>query len=297
MTEPLAGIIIPCFNQGRFAAECVAGIREQSWRNWRAVIVNDASTDDSAALLDSLAGERIEVVHLRRNLGRALVRNEAVRRLGKVDYVLNVDCDDRLTPPYLEQLVHALETDATAGLAYGTLRYFGDVRAGETWPTEPYDHAGRFLDDNIPGPGALFRTRALAETYGWREEFTDVGGEDWDLWLQVVEHGWKPVWVREAIYEYRQHAASFLARSSSDTRVNQEVTLLGLHARSIRESCGFDEFLAPRVIPDLAAAIRSGRFGRVVHLARPLLRHAPASTIKLLARHYGQRLRGILSRR
>jgi glycosyltransferase involved in cell wall biosynthesis len=297
MTEPLAGIIIPCFNQGRFAAECVASVRRQSWPNWRAVIIDDASTDDSAALLDLLAGDRVDVVHLRRNLGRALVRNEAVRRLGQVDYLLNVDCDDRLTPAYLDQLVRALEADASAGLAYGTLRYFGDAHVDETWPTEPFDFSRRYLDNNIPGPGVLFRASALAQTSGWRVEFTRDSGEDWDIWLQVVERGWKPVWVREAIYEYRQHGASFLARRSSETRVNQDVLLLGLHARSIRESSGVEAFLAPRVIPDLAAAIRGGRFGRVASLARPLLRHAPVTTTKLLARHYMRRLRGILSRR
>lgn len=294
MTEPLAGVIIPCFNQGRYAAECVASVRAQTWRNWRAVVVDDASTDDSAALLDALAGDGVEVVHLSRNAGRALVRNEAVRRLGPVDYVLNLDCDDRLTPSYIEQLVTALERDPAAGLAYGTLRYFGEAHANATWPTEPFDFELRYLDNRIPGPGVLFRARALAQTDGWRGEFTRASGEDWDIWLQVVEHDWRVVWVRDAVYEYRQHAQSFLAGSATDTREIQDLLLLPLHARGIRESCGLEAFLAPRVIPYFAAAIRGGRIRQATRIAGPLFRYAPLATMKLLSRHYGRRLRAIL---
>ena len=290
------GVIVPCFNQGRFAAECVASLHAQTWTDWRAVIVDDASTDDSAALLDMLAGDRVAVVHLTQNLGRALVRNEAVRRLGSVDFVLNVDCDDRLTPPYIEQLVRALERDPKAGLAYGTLRYFGAPHPNETWPDAPFDFDTRYLDNRIPGPGVLFRASALAETKGWRREYTRHGGEDWDIWLQVVERGWRPVWVRDAIYEYRQHEQSFLARSTTETSTIQDLLLLRLHARAIASSCGLDAFLTPRLIPHLAGSIRAGRFKEAARTAGPLLRHAPGATLKLLARHYGQRLRAILRR-
>jgi glycosyltransferase involved in cell wall biosynthesis len=296
MSEPLVGVIIPCFNQGRYAAECVASLRAQTWRNWRAVLVNDASTDNSAALLDALAGDRVEVVHLSRNLGRALVRNEAVRRLGTVDYVLNVDCDDRLTPPYIAQLLAALDANPRAGLAYGTLHYFGAPHHNTTWPTEPFDFALRYMENRIPGPGVLFRAEALAQTEGWRREFTNSSGEDWDIWLQVIDRGWQPLWVREAAYDYRQHEQSFLARSSEEMHATQDLMLLRLHARGIRKTCGLDAYLTPRVIPQLAAALRRGRGKRLAHMAVPLFRHVPLTALKLLSRHYLRRLRAILRR-
>lgn len=294
MSPPLVGIIVPCFNQGRFAAECVASLEAQTWTHWRAVVVDDASTDDSAELMASLASDRVEIVRLTRNLGRALVRNEAVRRLGPVDYVLNVDCDDRLSATYVAALVAALEAERSAGLAYGTLHYFGDGSGNRTWPLLPFEHASRFLENRIPGPGVMFRAEALAATRGWRREFTNASGEDWDIWLQVVERGWNVVWVRDAVYEYRQHAGSFLSGRPADLRMQHDLLLFALHHRAIRASGTLREFLAARLIPEIASAIRRRRLSRAAKLALPLLRSTPWTACSLLARHYASRLRGIL---
>src|SRR5262249_3443278 len=157
--------------------------------------------------------ERMHVVHLPRNLGRALVRNEGVRLLGDVDYVLNVDCDDALTPSYIALLVEVLERDPALGLAYGTLRYFGLPHAtgAASWPPRDMVFARRFSENVIPGGGTMIRAAALRQTAGWRREFSQSGSEDYDLWLQVVAHGWGARWVRDAAYLYRQHEQSFLA--------------------------------------------------------------------------------------
>ena len=295
---PRVGVIIPCFNQGCFAAECVASLRAQTYKHWRAVLVDDASTDDSLPQLQALVSDNVRIVHLDRNLGRALVRNEATRYVGDVEYVLNVDCDDTLAPEYVGQLVESLESDRCAGLAYGTLHFFGDSHRTDyaTWPSKELEFGRRYLENVIPGPGVLFRAPALFGTRGWRQEFTDSSGEDWDIWLQVVESGWDALWVRNARYHYRQHHASFLARSTTDTQVEVALNMLGVHAEAIRTSCGFDAFLSPVVVPALLDALRRAQGARTRRMLTPLLRHAPLTTIRLLARHYVTRLRAILRR-
>ena len=297
MSEPRVGVIVPCFNQGRFAAECVASLHAQTYRNWRAVVVDDASTDDSFEQLRGLNSDKVAVVRLERNLGRALVRNEAVRRLGGgVDYILNVDCDDRLTPDYVSKLVHALEREPRAGLAYGTLVLFGAPHpSGMTsWPSKPFEHSRRYLENVIPGPGVLFRASALHATQLWRKTFTHSSAEDWDIWLQVVEKGWDVLWVRDAIYEYRQHAASFLARSSEETQVDQHINILRHHATEIARSAGLEAYLSPQIIPALAGALRRFDPRRAWAIGVPLARHAPFAAAMLLARHYVRRLRAML---
>jgi len=289
------GVIVPCFNQGHFAAECVASLRAQTYANWRAVVLDDASTDDSWTTLQTLASDRVSVVHLDRNLGRALVRNEAVRRLGDVDYVLNIDCDDVLTPTYIEKLAAALDANPRAGLAYGLLHFFGAME-GNTWPSKPLVREARFLENVIPGPSVLFRAEALRQTKGWRREFTKSSGEDWDIWLQVVGAGWDVVWVRDAEYRYRQHSQSFLAQSSERTQIEVQLNLLGLHAKEIAGTVGLDAFLTPQVLPALLGAFRRGDVRYASHLLRRLLRSAPLATLSLVARHYGRRLRAILKR-
>lgn len=293
MSGPVVGIIVPCFNQGRFAAECVASLHAQTYRDWRAVVIDDASSDDSRAVLDSLRSDRVEIVHLKRNLGRALVRNEGLRRLGNVDYVLNVDCDDVLSPDYLQQLVSALEASPHSGLAYGTLHFFGALRTpgAQKWPTEPYEATTRYLVNTIPGPGVLFRTAALQQTDGWRAAFTHSSGEDHDIWLQVVEAGWDVRWVRDAVYRYRQHESSFLAQSTLWTQVEVQLNILTYHARGIRATTGMRAYLEPMIVPALLESIRRGRLRRLFRIVSVTMRKAPIATLTLVARHYAKQLR------
>jgi glycosyltransferase involved in cell wall biosynthesis len=279
------GVIVPCFNQGRFAAECVAAIEAQTWPELRVVVVDDASTDGSGVLLDALASDRVRVVHLRRNLGRALARNEAVRLLGDdVDYVLNVDCDDRLALDYVSRLVAGLERDSKVGLAYGTLHFFGDLRESETsWPRAEYVHAERYLENRIPGPGVLFRAEALRQTAGWRAAFAPTGNEDVDIWLQVVERRWTPLWVRDAVYHYRHHGGSFLSGASELNQARGALVLLNHHRQGIEETMGVSAYLERHVMPYLRGAVRRRRWKEAKSLITP-------ATLGLLARYYLHRL-------
>ncbi|HEY0160850.1 MAG TPA: glycosyltransferase family 2 protein [Thermoanaerobaculia bacterium] len=278
------GVIVPCFNQGRFAAECVASLQAQTYGDLRVVVVDDASTDGSGALLDALASPLVQVVHLQRNLGRALVRNEAVRLLGDdVDYIMNVDCDDYLAPDFIAKAVEALERDPKGGLAYGTLHFFGELRERETtWPREPYVHAERYLENRIPG-GVLFRAAALRETDGWRADYGRTGNEDVDIWLQVVERGWTPVWVRDAIYHYRHHGGSFLSGAGELNQARAALVILKYHREGIEETIGVSAFLERYVMPYLRGAIRRGRWKEARLLIRP-------ATLRLLGRYYLRRL-------
>src|SRR5262249_1450485 len=149
----------------------------------------------------------------------------------------NVDCDDALSVDYVEKLVAALEAVPSAGLAYGVLRFCGAVRNGEkSWPDRSFRRERMYLENVIPGPGTMIRAAALAQTAGWRSEFGLCSGEDYDIWLQVVEAGWHPLWVQDAIYHYFQHEASFLARARDDTQLEVALNILALHSAHIRRA-------------------------------------------------------------
>jgi glycosyltransferase involved in cell wall biosynthesis len=287
---PSVGIVIPCFNQGQFVADCVQAIERQTWPNWRAVVLNDASTDDETAnACDELCSSRVAVVHLVKNLGRALVRNRGVQELGDVTYILSVDSDDILANNYVERLVVALEQHHEAGLAYGLLHFFGQGMEGRVWPTEPADMQNRYLTNSIPGPGTMIRKTALEQTAGWRQAFTICSGEDYDIWLQIVTNGWPAVWVKEAAYYYRQHAASFSATESIEKRITRELAILALHRQTIVETCGFDQFMAQFLGPLLLQSLRQFDKSSIAVILPQLLKIAPLATTAFIAKYYGRR--------
>lgn len=96
-------IVVPIYNEEKHLDRCVGSIRAQTLEDWELILVNDGSTDQSAALCDRYAAEeptRIKVVH-QINKGYAGARNAGLE-LVTSDYVMLVDADDFLSADALE---------------------------------------------------------------------------------------------------------------------------------------------------------------------------------------------------
>lgn len=93
-------IITPVFN-GRFLLpEAVASVQTQTCNDWEWIIVNDGSTDGTAAYLDTLTDPRIHVVH-QSNAGVSSARNVGLS-LARGDFITFLDADDALPERSLE---------------------------------------------------------------------------------------------------------------------------------------------------------------------------------------------------
>jgi len=296
---PRVGVVIPCFNQGQYAKECVDSLHAQTYPNWHAVLVNDASTDGvTADLCNALAHERVKVVHMERNHGRASVRNQGVAQLGQVDFILMQDCDDKLSPTYIQQLIDAINGNDKVGVVYSTLHFFGNGSAENqmTWPVKPWDRSQMYLDNVIPGPGTVFRAKALNQTDGWRADFNQYSGEDYDIWLQVVEAGWEPLWVRSAVLHYRQHGDSFLAHHQEGLGALIAPSILKHHRNGIRATCGTRAFIRKWLLTSALHHVRRFKIEGIKRVVLPLLRFAPLATISLFCEYYLSRLRSLVTR-
>ena len=87
-------VIVPCYNVEKYIHQCVDSILEQKYQDFELILVNDGSTDQTAAILDeykSLDG-RITVVH-KENGGLTSAR-KAGANIAQGDYIVCVDGDD-----------------------------------------------------------------------------------------------------------------------------------------------------------------------------------------------------------
>ena len=110
----LVTVVIPAFNVGQYIARCVHSVLQQTHRRIEVIAVNDASTDDTAAVLDALAAEdrRLQVLHLTPNAGVHAARNQGVRAATGA-YIGFVDADDWIAPRMYETLCEeAVRSDA-----------------------------------------------------------------------------------------------------------------------------------------------------------------------------------------
>lgn len=110
--ERRVDIIIPVYNTREYLTRCLDSIKAQTYGGWRAICVDDGSTDGSGTLLDEYAGsdpERIVVVH-RKNGGISAARNTAMA-LSDAEWVMFVDSDDLIHPQTLEIALYLADRD------------------------------------------------------------------------------------------------------------------------------------------------------------------------------------------
>ncbi len=206
---PTISIVIPCYNQSQYLEECLASIISQTYQNWEAIVVDDASTQgDPCDIAQNFRDHRVTCQRHEQNRGLAAARNTGIQN-SSGGLVLPVDADDKLAPTYLEKVSALLVNDHEYIAAYPDFYAF-DAREGPI-QLPVRDVAALLVNQWIPGPGTLFRRSVWEQAGGYCDELR-AGNEDWDFWLSAAEHGLKVGHLPEPLYYYRQHANSMSIR-------------------------------------------------------------------------------------
>lgn len=215
-TRPSVTVVIPCYNYGRFLPDAVSGALDQQGVDVDVVIVDDASTDDSAAVATRLArsDDRVQVLVHDRNRGHIATYNDGLAR-ARGDYVTLVSADDVLTRNALTRAASLMEYHPSVGLVYGYARSFGDavpatsdrVRNWSVYPGQQWlGLAARRGRCFISSPEAVMRRAALEEAGGYDARLPHSA--DFDMWLRTAAR-WNVGRVNGPVQAcYRVHDAS-----------------------------------------------------------------------------------------
>ena len=134
---PLVSVVSPCYEQAHFVGAMVRSVRGQTLDSWELVVVDDGSTDGTAAAAEhAAAGDpRVRVVTTA-NGGVARARNFGFRAsCAGSRYVYFLDGDDELLPAALERMTGELERHPQAGMVH-CRPSFVDA-AGDPLPDDP----------------------------------------------------------------------------------------------------------------------------------------------------------------
>lgn len=103
-------VIIPNYNGIKYLDDCLSSLREQTFSDFRIVVVDNASTDDSIDFIERNYKE-VETVKLDDNYGFSRAANEGLLRTKDCDYVVLLNADTKAEPAFIEELVKAIEKD------------------------------------------------------------------------------------------------------------------------------------------------------------------------------------------
>lgn len=205
-STPRVSVLMTCYNTRPYLPEAIDSVLQQTFTDFEFIIVNDGSTDDSAAYLDQLDDPRITVIH-QENQGLGMPINKHLK-FCKGEFIARVDSDDYCYPQRLEKQVALMESSSEL-MAIGTyMKFYNDK--GETKPsTFPEEHedivGGMLKGWHTMAHATMMIRRSLLDKidgYAWAGV-----GEDWGLQLDAAKHG-KLGMVTDVLYKMRLHNSS-----------------------------------------------------------------------------------------
>lgn len=225
-SNPQVSIIISAYNAEATIEDSINSILNQSFQNFELLIADDASTDNTKALIDQFEDPRIRRYHNSTNMHVCWTWNKMLENV-KTPYVTFQDADDISYPQRLEKLIEAASENPEYAIIGAN-----HLRPLEKWRTYRTSNFLLSNDDIIAkvknegtldscGPRSLFKTSIIQEKGGFRMLFPKSGWEDFDLILRIVpEH--KIMNIPDVLYEYRYEAKSY-SRIASDSEALEKI--------------------------------------------------------------------------
>ena len=194
-------VVIPCYNYGHFLRDAVnSALTGQDGVEVRILIIDDASTDNSAEVAKDLAAEdsRVEVTVHSVNQRNIATYNEGLLGWADGDYTVLLSADDRLTAGSLPRAVQLLDTNQQVGFVYGHPLH---VREGEPLPTPRTEVRGwsiwpgswwverrfRSAVNCITSPEVVVRTSLQKKVGGYDPRLPHTA--DLEIWMRLAAHG------------------------------------------------------------------------------------------------------------
>lgn len=228
-SSPCVSVVIPLYNAEKFIGEALEGVLAQTFRDFEIIVVDDGSTDGSAAVVHRF-GDAVRYVY-QRNAGVAVATNRGLA-LSRGQFIAFLDNDDIWLPHKLERQVAFLTQHPNYGLVNCDMEYISESGARLNRvikginPQHPYVRL--FQKGYVIYCSMIVVRREVYERVGgFDESFVAAGLQDME-WLSRVVECTEVGYLPETLVLYRDHGP----RISGDLhKANEERYLNKLSAR------------------------------------------------------------------
>jgi glycosyltransferase involved in cell wall biosynthesis len=204
MSYPTISVITPCYNGAMYLRQTIESVLAQTYPPLEMIVVDDGSTDDSAAIAESF-GPPVRVIR-QTNQGVSAARNRGIAE-ARGDYLHFLDADDLLHVHAYSRAVDAIRAHPGSVVVFGCARFVHDPGThGQMILPEDNTWFPRIISTNLAIPSQILLAAELVHKCGgfYRVFYT----EDWDLLCQVALHQPLLVTVPFIGCFYRVHAHS-----------------------------------------------------------------------------------------
>ncbi len=206
MSQQMVSIIIPVHNAAKFIADTIRSIKGQTFSGYEIILVNDASEDESAAIINDYLDDSMRLINLDEPHGAAGARNAGVDA-AEGRYIAFLDADDLWEPEKLEKQVNFMQKEHCAFSFTGY---------------EFADEAGVSIDRIVRVPKIMTYSKALKNTTIFTStvmfdtaeipvslmHMPDVPSEDTACWWRILRNGYTAYGINQPLTLYRRSAGT-----------------------------------------------------------------------------------------
>ncbi|UCH94206.1 MAG: glycosyltransferase [Candidatus Aminicenantes bacterium] len=178
-------VLMTVYNGGAYLRETIESILNQTYKDFKFLIIDNASTDNSREVIGSFNDPRIDLVALPENIGQIPALNKGLDMID-TPYIARMDADDISLPHRFKRQVAFMEKHPDVGVC-GTfvITFRGKKENRYTWPCQSADLKVKLLFEcTIAHPSVMLR-KSLFDKYRLRYNETLGHSEDWELWQRA----------------------------------------------------------------------------------------------------------------
>ncbi len=206
--SPTVSVVMPTFNNEAHIGAAIASVRAQTRGDWELIVVNDCSTDNTAAVVESFAEQdpRIRLMTLASNMGAPAGPRNLAAEAANGQYIALLDADDLWHPQKLDLQLNAVAATGARFVSAGLV----DFKDGEQPAFTSVQRARlqrismlRTLINTKTPTSTILAERELFLRYPFNESLDYKAREDLDCFLHMHEEIGSSIKVLHPLLGYR----------------------------------------------------------------------------------------------
>ena len=198
---PKVTVLMPVYNVGAYVDKAIRSILRQTYQDFVLLIMDDGSTDDTAARVMRFRDARIRYERNERNLGLADNLNRGLSLID-TEYVARFDGDDIAEPDWLEANMQVLESHPEIGICSSGFQWFGTRKGTILYPEHHKDSMCQMLFGcTVIVP--VFR-KAVLDEHHIRYKASAFPAEDYQMWAECYRVT-QVYNIPRVLFHYRMH--------------------------------------------------------------------------------------------
>lgn len=207
--SPIISIVVPCFNSGKTLERTLNSLESQTYQNIEVIIVNDGSNDELTLkkLQDIPQSLKAKTIN-QKNSGLSAARNKGIDAANG-DFIVSLDADDWLESDAISLLMQEALFGDSRTIVYSDIKLHGDRTGIKQTFCNPFE---QLFSNQLPY--CMLIPKVAFETLKGYDENFNLGFEDWELNLRLIQEGYVFKKINRAVFNYQVSEKGMLKTKS-----------------------------------------------------------------------------------